>query len=257
MLARLDIKLDTNGERIRTGQAGLFHGWLQAQLSAETAEYLHGSRMHPYSQHLFFDGENWVWRIQTLNAKAREEIILFLQEKAPAEIFLTHSQDSYKILGMSRTEMPYGKLFEKNYLDAANGGTITFNIRTPMAFKSGGRYVRFPEPHYVFGSLLSRFDKYAGTMILDDPKVMEQVDTQINVGNYRISSSAFPLEGVRIPAFRGEITFCPKGGRQFSSMLRMLVDFAEYAGIGIKTSMGMGAVTQTEERGYSGDGSKN
>jgi len=92
---------------------------------------------------------------------------------------LVHSDTEYSILNVEKTENTYGELFEKNYIDRNEEKNISFRIVTPMAFKSAGRYVRFPEPHYVFGSLISRFDAFSGNMITGNSDIMKEIDEKV------------------------------------------------------------------------------
>ena len=50
------------------------------------------------------------------------------------------------------------------------------------------------------------------------------------------------MEGVKIPGFKGDITIRIGGPQQMSNMAWMLAKFGEYAGVGIKTGIGMGAI---------------
>ncbi len=248
MLSRLTIKLDTNGEKLRYSQSALFHGWLMQFIPSSAAEELHQSQFHPYSQYLFYDGESWVWRVQTLTEKARDQIMAPLMEHPPEAIYIAHSDSTYGVTDISCEERAYSELFEKNYIDDPREDILRIRMLSPMAFKSAGRYVRFPEPHYVFSSLIRRFDLFSGNMLLENEKLMQEIDEKLNVGEYNIRSSSFALEGVRIPAFIGSVSYYPRGNQQWKNMLHMLMDFAEYSGIGIKTSLGMGAICQEEGR---------
>ena len=61
-------------------------------------------------------------------------------------------------------------------------------------------------------------------------------------------STRFHLEGVTIPSFIGEVTIKITGPQMMVNLANMLAAFGEYAGIGIKTSIGMGAVEINRER---------
>lgn len=242
MLTRLELIFNTAREDMKRYQAPLFHGWLMEQLGTEAAEWLHEENIRPYAQYLYFDGENWRWRLQTLNRAARERMIEPLLEKNIREIRISHRDKQYPVKGYMISEQTYGKLFEKYYIEGEDAPYISLRIITPMAFKSGGRYVRFPEPHFVFQSLLNRFDAFSETMAAGDEGLLEAIDTQIYVGNYRLQGSSFPLEQIRVPAFKGEVAYKVTGNKQFVHMMNMLAAFGEYSGIGVKTALGMGAV---------------
>ena len=55
------------------------------------------------------------------------------------------------------------------------------------------------------------------------------------------------FSGVRIPAFIGKITMRVDGTETMRRFVRLLLEYSEYSGIGIKCSLGMGAVRLEKE----------
>ena len=76
-----------------------------------------------------------------------------------------------------------------------------------------------------------------------DVELLEEICRQTKITGYRVSSSYYPVHNVRIPGFIGEVRFKCRGNQTLRNYVAMLLHFAEYAGVGIKTSMGMGAVS--------------
>ena len=74
MLGRLEMKFGVQ-ENLNYQMSSLFHGVLMEQLSAQYGEYLHQSRLHPYTQHLECRRKEWFWVINTLNQEAAKQII--------------------------------------------------------------------------------------------------------------------------------------------------------------------------------------
>ena len=50
------------------------------------------------------------------------------------------------------------------------------------------------------------------------------------------------MEGITIPAYKGNITVKMKGNDTISRYARLLFSFGEYSGVGIKSAIGMGAM---------------
>lgn len=73
-------------------------------------------------------------------------------------------------------------------------------------------------------------------------QLLETIGEQVEISSYRLHSTLFSLEGVRIPAFMGTVTLRLFGNQTFRSYIHMLCDYANYSGIGIKTALGMGHV---------------
>ena len=65
--------------------------------------------------------------------------------------------------------------------------------------------------------------------------------------SYKLHSQYFPhvTKDHKIPAFVGSVVLKCHGPQPMIGLVRMLLKFGEYAGIGIKTSMGMGGVRCT------------
>lgn len=63
------------------------------------------------------------------------------------------------------------------------------------------------------------------------------------VTQYNLSMKYFSLEGTKIPAFQGNFSFKTDKNQTVRQILSLLATFAPYAGVGIKTAIGMGAVT--------------
>ena len=77
---------------------------------------------------------------------------------------------------------------------------------------------------------------------MKDEDTLETLVQSTVVSRYHLRSATFSLEGVRIPAFMGEMTLRVAGTQTMANFANMLAQFAAYAGIGIKTALGMGAV---------------
>ena len=60
--------------------------------------------------------------------------------------------------------------------------------------------------------------------------------------HHNIRSTRFPLEGVKIPSFMGEVTIRFNGTDTMARYSKMLLEFGEFSGVGIKCGMGMGAI---------------
>ena len=57
----------------------------------------------------------------------------------------------------------------------------------------------------------------------------------------------FHLEGTSIPAFMGHMEVHINGPQPLVNLIHLLLRYGEYAGVGIKTAMGMGAMRITDK----------
>ena len=89
-------------------------------------------------------------------------------------------------------------------------------------------------------------------MEMYDEDVLEELVKNSTIVNYKLNSTYFQMEGIRIPSFRGKIGIKISGTDTIAKYARFLAEFGEYSGVGIKTAMGMGAV-KLLERGKRND----
>ena len=75
-----------------------------------------------------------------------------------------------------------------------------------------------------------------------DEETLEALVEQSEIVRYRLQTVPFPLEKVQITGFTGSICIHIRGPETMARYLRMLFKFGEFAGVGIKTGMGMGAM---------------
>jgi CRISPR-associated endoribonuclease Cas6 len=113
---------------------------------------------------------------------------------------------------------------------------VGLKIESPMAFKRGDLHYPLPDPVLLFGNLLRRWNQTAPFKLPELP-VAEMVSfTFVN-----IKTVPYALrKGGTIHGVTGRFVFIFRGDPAVTSCLNMLLNFAFYAGIGVKTSQGMG-----------------
>ncbi len=122
------------------------------------------------------------------------------------------------------------------------GKTITFDFLSPTAFKKDQLTLLFPQPWNVFGSLLRNWEAFAPTMPLH-PDLRIYMEHHVAVSKYRLESAYYDAMGYQLKGFIGRVTYQLTGKDAISNAhLQTLADFAPYAGVGMKTTQGMGQV---------------
>ena len=116
-----------------------------------------------------------------------------------------------------------------------------FRFITPTAFRSGGRVTPLPVPELVFGSLLDRWDAFAPLTI---PREARRFAAEcVAIGGLQIDTEYVSVAGGRVTGFTGWVRFAVTHRDPFwLGMLNLLAAFAPWAGVGMKTAMGMGQV---------------
>ena len=75
-----------------------------------------------------------------------------------------------------------------------------------------------------------------------DEETLEALVEQSEIVRYRLQTIPFPLEKIKITGFVGNLCIHVKGPETMARYIRMLLEFGEFSGVGIKTGMGMGAM---------------
>ncbi len=124
--------------------------------------------------------------------------------------------------------------------DAKQERQIQLEFQSPTVFRSGGkRNVVFPEPQLVFGSLLTRWQVYSPIKL--DDSVSSWMD-KILTTHYRLTTRMLDFGTYQELGFTGrcEYEMDKDTPEDITTAINALADFAFYAGVGAKTTMGMG-----------------
>ena len=232
-----------DGARAPSSMGSILHGALIEQLPGDYADYLHTENLRPYSQSIRWDRERErvIWRIGTLDRTAGEIIGAVLQSLE--HIHLRQKGYTVDVQNIQCVE-------ERSYQDIADeyfraetaprGAEIHF--LTPTSFKQGGAYIILPESALILQSLLARWNRFCPDIRIEEDDLAQTLAAHTRLTRYALRSAAFSVVGYSIRGFRGQIALQFTGGDMVRRILGTLLAFAPYAGLGIKTALGMGAV---------------
>ncbi len=242
MLSKIKLKLSGDVDKKHGYFMGsILHGAMMDMIDKDYVDYLHESRIHPYSQYIQASGEDIIWSISTTDDEAKQNIIDVIKHKEC--IALKHRDEKLLIQGYKEEELEYSELINTYYM-GNHSRYLSINFITPASFKIAGIYRIYPEIRYIFQSLMNRFDAVSEDMQVSDREVLEHFETYATISAYRLRSTVFHLQSVKIPSFMGEISIKINGPHQMVNLAHTLVKFGEYSGIGIKTAMGMGGMVK-------------
>ena len=175
--------------------------------------------------------------IRTLsNFFGNKEPVELWGERFYIEEFLVASLRSYPpVLGG-------GDLEEKvnEFLDPENNHSVLIKFFSPTAFKKNDKLYLFPDSLSVFKSLYQKSAHYKNKLGLTEEFPEEAADA-IVVDRYRLSTSVVKWGDIAIPGFKGEAVYDMKRlGKEERKLFFKLSFLANYTGVGIKTTQGMG-----------------
>lgn len=247
MLSELILDLKADSPNFGYYQSSNLQGVLMEWIASDDAQALHRQRRHPYSQCLLREDGQWRWHIRTTNQRANEQIIQPILSRNVSEFELTGKPMKISVLSRAYREIPQEKLLAHFYQrDYSRYLHMAFQSAT--AFKQSGRYQIFPDVRLIFQSLMQKYSASNDMIEMADKKTLEQLCRESEIVQYRLRSVKFPMEGMAIPAFMGTVTIKVKGASAMAKYARMLAEFGEFSGIGVKSAMGMGAMHLIKER---------
>lgn len=239
MLAQLKLSLDAEGLNLH--KASALQGVMFENIDSNFADLMHTQNIHPYSQYLMKEGEAYSWVVNTLNEESYNHIILPLLDENFKEFTVKKGNVDVRIKSKEIRQVFEDELMDRFYNQEADRN-IGIRIKTPMSFKQNGIYNIVPDARLIFQSLMNKYSAANEHVSMIDFDTLDQITQNAMIVRYNLRSTGFALEGTKIPGFIGELSFKFRGGDTLARYARLLIEFAEFSGIGIKTAMGMGAV---------------
>lgn len=227
------------GRQLHASFGSIFHGWLMEHIAPEEAVLLHQQQVRPYRQSLLCRANgmnNWQFGLLTehmyhtvMHALAGEQKI-YLRQKGYA---VSLGKPVFK-----RTET-YEDLMNK-HLAGQVAKTVRITFCTTTSFKQQGNYVILPNSQLVYQNLLLRWNTFSPEPL--EEGIADILSYYTKLTAYHVQSRPFGVERRNIYGCTGYFTYQLGGEEMVQRTAALLLDFANFAGIGIKTALGMGAV---------------
>jgi CRISPR-associated endoribonuclease Cas6 len=112
---------------------------------------------------------------------------------------------------------------------------------TPVSYKSDGFYQIIPSVDKIIANLINKWNEFEESNKLEEDVLQEYLSRSF-ISKYKLKSTRFYIEQTKIPSYIGELEISTTANTTMKNILSMLFEFAEYSGIGIKTSIGMGGI---------------
>lgn len=245
MLSQLKIQLKDENKVLGYNSGSIFQGLIMEMIDPDYGERLHHLSVNPYSQYIKRTKKGAEWIITTLNQEAYEKIITPLLEVE--QIDLKKKELKFSIYDRELKKLSRQAFVEKHLFEQEEDNRLIFYFNSPTAFKRDNHYIFLPEVSLIFQSLMKKFDATGEDKIFT-PELLEEIDRSVYISNYRLKSGLFYLEKTRIPGFTGRLELRSHTHKEVRRILKLLNQFSAYAGVGIKTSMGMGGVSAGGEQ---------
>ncbi|TBR58767.1 CRISPR-associated endoribonuclease Cas6 [Westiellopsis prolifica IICB1] len=181
------------------------------------------------------------WRISLLDDTLFSQLTPLWLNINPEHAWHLGSADLYitSILGTPQSTQPWANActYQQLYEQASESDrTISLTFSTPTAFRQGKYDTTLPTRECVFNSLLARWNKYSGVEF-DNISLDAIFPSFVNIHTEILADSRSKFIGII-----GEVNYRILGEIEpiIIKQMNTLADFALYAGVGRKTTMGMG-----------------
>ncbi|ABA23773.1 CRISPR-associated protein, Cas6 family [Trichormus variabilis ATCC 29413] len=211
----------------------------------------HGQSLQYFHQQAIPAGTPCWWRISLLDDTLFSQLTqLWLNlnpshpwHLGPANLYITSIQGTPQSTQPWANATTYAQLYEQagesnDVRSLVNNRTLNFTFTTPTAFRQGKFDTTLPTRECVFNSLLSRWNKYSG-IEFSEIAIESIFPSFLNIHTEILADSRSKFIGIL-----GEINYRILGDIEPIQIkqINALADFAMYAGIGRKTTMGMGMI---------------
>jgi CRISPR-associated endoribonuclease Cas6 len=228
------------------------HGLFFSLLGEKLAEELHNSgSFKPFtvSYPPFFREERETDRIYLSITFLRDDLFpRFLSE-------FMMNENTHLALGevsLSKHKRPLVReeglaSYESILEEATDSRTIVLDFITPTAFKKGRFDQPLPSPELVFKSLLKKWNFFSGIRI--ETPMSKYFRESIHISGLWIRTKKVELSRLgKFTGFTGRVVYyLDVPHEEPRRIVNALARFAEFAGIGRKTTMGFGKVTYVKQ----------
>lgn len=214
---------------------------LLSRLPGEFARRVHEDGASPVSQFVRLEGGAPRWSVTLLGEEAEGIVGPVLERGEP---FVLRKD------GVVLTPAPAGRdrIADADELFRRGGGRFhRLEFCTPAAFKSRGQYLNLPTPRLILQSLMKKWNGcFPDCPIVDEDGCgMDAMAGGLTFRDFSLRSAAYALKGRPVPGFRGTLMVENTLSGFHRELAGTLLVFSGFAGVGIKTTLGMGGVRHT------------
>lgn len=235
----VEIKMEIEAKGLNSNMGSLFHGYIMENIDPAYAEYFHYNDTNPFTSSIYKDRKTkkFFWRITTYNKKAYDMIVTYFLENNLDKIYIKHKDLEVAIKSFEMKKSSFEDIF------LSEEGRNKIELYTVTSFKSDGMTHIFPNIQTLLKGVITKINKHSDTVKLESDEIINEFLQRVYIRDYNLRTQNFYVEKVRIKGFIGDITLGIKGNDPaLKQILNFLVLASKYTGLGIKTSLGMGAV---------------
>jgi CRISPR-associated endoribonuclease Cas6 len=234
-----------------------------------TLSLIHGRFKKKGNNLLLSKGNNYWFRITGIENKFSETIL----KLTPEDFENIHIDNcGFSVINILKTNKEHREANSTTYealvnkylmLEPAEAASLPDKIRlhfqSPTSFREGRRNFPLPLPDKLFNMLVSKWETYSTISFKESEQqenreILSELAKNILVSQYNLKTKMMDFGDYKIVGFVGDCEFLFRTWKRMPSYRKLLLkqwfhilcDFAFYAGVGYKTTMGMGQVRRVE-----------
>lgn len=234
MIYQTDIYTDTADiSKVYSEMAVKIHGAAMKAIPADYSRKMHTPSYHPFSIFVVPTEYGFIIRVSALCDEAKI-IPETLSQKKSLKIY--GMKQPLKILKSESAE-PLDAEKAYNYI-SEKGCIITFI--TPATIKTKGRFSAVPDISAYFYSTVCKYNEFQEEKISHDK--FKEAFSFVIFEEFQLESVKYNVSGNIISSMTGCCRILFPEDEKKNILLRKVIAYASYSGIGGKTSMGMGGI---------------
>ena len=241
MLRLLEYEVSAStGIRLHPSMGSVIHGALMEMLGKEWGNVLHEMTVRPFHQYLFFHKQRkvFIWRVGVVDDALFDALSEILE---PRKLYIKrHECDLYLSDPTLLAETTFDTLAAQAFTTDRLPYGCRLMLHTPTTCKHDGAYDVFPDLNRIFYGLDNKWNIFSEELRLEQEGLETVLGNACRIGKYELRSALFSLEGSRINGYEGMIQLSFRGNEMTRRIVMLLLMWASFTGIGIKTALGMG-----------------
>ncbi len=240
MIIRYKISLPQPLPHFRQEWAYPLYSFLMNHADAVFSTAAHLDRTTPVSQYLRKTDSGMLWIVSLLGKDSINALDFMLNTQS--EFFLDKDRLPLIVTGRERQVVDSTDDLLKKKTSQSTECVHRLVFHTPTAFKSRGEYVCFPTVRQIMQSLLRKWNACMETDVRFPEEETEKLAEGLICRRFDLCDRLYRIKGNPIPGFCGEMTLINQLDGELREHAELLLSFAGYSGVGIKTALGMGGV---------------
>lgn len=232
---------------------GLFFR-IMKELSPGMGDKLHSEeqKVQPFTvSTLNMESANSGWfRFTLFSNEMFDNIMDFLSGKRQKSIRIAESDFIITDFIFHDSEVANFATYDQLLKSAPLSHKIRLRFISATSFRHKGKNVPHPLPTLVFRSLLTKWNEFS-PFRFDEEHFLTASEENVVTSRYKLQTRILDFNEYKIIGFTGscEYTILSIAEELFLKQINTLADFAFYAGVGYKTTMGMGQTMRIDSNG--------